>query len=89
MSLRTALVVFLLAAPAIAQPTSADRAQILKLVDANAAQYKQVANGSKADLPVSRSPAFDNPALQNRRPSALNKQIRTSHTGKSGLKSSI
>jgi aminobenzoyl-glutamate utilization protein B len=43
--LRTALV-FLLAAPApiaaIAQPTSADRTQILKLVDANAAQYKQV-----------------------------------------------
>jgi aminobenzoyl-glutamate utilization protein B len=41
LSLRTA-VVFLLAIPAIAQPTSADRTQILKLVDANAAQYKQV-----------------------------------------------
>ena len=41
LSLRTALV-FLFAAPAIAQPTSADRTQILKLVDANAAQYKQV-----------------------------------------------
>src|ERR1700736_343142 len=41
LSLRTALV-FLLAARAIAQPTPADRTQILKLVDANAAQYKQV-----------------------------------------------
>ena len=41
MSLRTALV-FLLAAPAIAQSTPADRTQILKLVDTNAAQYKQV-----------------------------------------------
>ncbi|MEI9977956.1 MAG: amidohydrolase [Edaphobacter sp.] len=45
MSLRTALV-FLLAIPAavpvVAQPTPADRTQILKLVDANAAQYKQV-----------------------------------------------
>src|SRR5580692_9053423 len=41
MSLRTVLV-FLLAIPAIAQPTPADRAQIIKLVDANAAQYKQV-----------------------------------------------
>ena len=40
-SLRTALV-FLLAVPAFAQPTAADRTQILKLVDANAAQYKQV-----------------------------------------------
>jgi aminobenzoyl-glutamate utilization protein B len=46
LSLRTALAVFLLTAsapiPAIAQPTPADRTQILKLVDANAAQYKQV-----------------------------------------------
>src|SRR5580658_1763142 len=41
LSLRTALV-FLLAVPAFAQPTRADRTQILKLVDANAAQYKQV-----------------------------------------------
>src|SRR5260370_719132 len=46
LSLRTALAVFLLTAsasiPAIAQPTPADRTQIIKLVDANAAQYKQV-----------------------------------------------
>src|SRR5258708_38747724 len=46
LSLRTVLAVFLLAAlaliPAKAQPTPADRTQILKLVDANAAQYKQV-----------------------------------------------
>jgi aminobenzoyl-glutamate utilization protein B len=41
MSRRTAFVL-LLAIPAIAQPTPADRTQILKLVDANAAQYKQV-----------------------------------------------
>src|SRR6202042_3516841 len=41
MSLRTALV-FLLAIPAIAQPTPADRTQIIKLVDANAPEYKQV-----------------------------------------------
>ncbi len=41
LSFRTALI-FLFAAPAIAQPTPADRTQILKLVDANAAQYKQV-----------------------------------------------
>src|SRR5712691_10027096 len=40
--LRNALAVFILTASAIAQPTSADRTQILKLVDANAAQYKQV-----------------------------------------------
>src|ERR1700686_3976749 len=43
LSLRTAVAVFLLtASAAIAQTGSADRAQILKLVDANAAQYKQV-----------------------------------------------
>ncbi len=45
MSLRTALG-FLLAIPAaipaIAQPTLADRTQIIKLVDANAPEYKQV-----------------------------------------------
>ena len=41
-SLRTALAVFLLVVPAAAQPTSADRTQIIQLVDANAAQYKQV-----------------------------------------------
>jgi aminobenzoyl-glutamate utilization protein B len=41
MSLRTALV-FLLATSAIAQPTPADRTQIIKLVDANAPEYKQV-----------------------------------------------
>src|SRR3979409_1809101 len=42
LSLRTVLAVFLLTASAFAQPTPADRTQILKLVDANAAQYKQV-----------------------------------------------
>jgi aminobenzoyl-glutamate utilization protein B len=40
--LRIALAIFLLPVPAHAQPTAADRTQILKLVDANAAQYKQV-----------------------------------------------
>jgi aminobenzoyl-glutamate utilization protein B len=39
---RIALAVFLVAAPAFAQPSSADRTQILKFVDDNAAQYKQV-----------------------------------------------
>ena len=39
MSLRTAIV-FLLAVPAIAQPTPADRTQIIKLVDANAARIQ-------------------------------------------------
>jgi aminobenzoyl-glutamate utilization protein B len=42
LSLRTALAVSLLTVPALAQPTPSDRTQILKLVDANAAQYKQV-----------------------------------------------
>jgi aminobenzoyl-glutamate utilization protein B len=43
LSLRTALAVLIFTAvSASAQPSSADRTQILKLVDANAAQYKQV-----------------------------------------------
>src|SRR5258708_12893819 len=42
LSLRPALAAFPLTASAIAQPTPADRTQILKLVDANAAEYKQV-----------------------------------------------
>ncbi|HXC95790.1 MAG TPA: amidohydrolase [Edaphobacter sp.] len=41
LSLRTALVL-LLAVPSVAQTTSADRSEIIKLVDTNAAQYKQV-----------------------------------------------
>ncbi len=40
--LRIALAVSFVAASAYAQPTPADRTQILKLVDANATPYKQV-----------------------------------------------
>jgi aminobenzoyl-glutamate utilization protein B len=42
LSFRTLLAVSLIATSSHAQPTPADRTQILKLVDANAAQYKQV-----------------------------------------------